>query len=191
MALLKLETRKKYFKRLGLGEYSPETIGKLQAMYFIRPRDIDRKYGPDTDTLLRHVINVKSHTKNFDPREFRCRCGGRYCTGYPTRMKVKELKHIQAIRDHYKTPMIVTDGLRCKRHNAEIPNAAKDSPHMHGYAVDFYMQGHTDTASQRQQVINYAKKLKNHKYSYANGCRDSDGVYIRSDAMGNAVHTNC
>lgn len=190
MALLSLKKRKEYFKRLGL-TYNKEGIRKLQKKYFTRPQDIDGDYGKDTDTLLRHVINVKSHTKNFEPEEFKCRCGGRWCTGYPTRMKVKELKHIQTIRDHYGKPMIITDALRCRRRNESLPNSAKDSPHMHGYAVDFYMQGHTDTAQQRQQVIRYCKKLKGHKYTYANGCYDSNGTYIRSDAMGNAVHTNC
>lgn len=188
MALLAIKTRKKYFKLLGFGEYNYASILKMQKQYFHRSKDHDGLYGPDTDALLRHLRNVKVHAKNFAPEEFRCPCGK--CTGYPTRMKVKELKHIQSIRDHYKRPMTVTSGLRCKAYNNSLSNSAKDSPHLHGYAVDFYMPGVTDTVENRQKAISYIKTLRYHHYTYGNAVKDSNGTLIHSPKMGNALHTD-
>ena len=120
MALLSISTRKKYFKYLVLGEYNEKNILKFQKIAFSDPEEHDRKYGPHTDAALRHWYNVEKNTKNFRPEEFRCGCGSKYCTGYPTRMKVKELKHLQTIRDHYGVPMTITSGLRCKKFNRHV-----------------------------------------------------------------------
>ena len=81
MALLSLKKRKEFFKALNLGEYNREYILKLQRKYFIRQKDIDGIYGRDTDILLRHVYNVLMYSENFTPDEFRCECGGKYCSG--------------------------------------------------------------------------------------------------------------
>lgn len=186
--LLKPTTRRKYFKLLGLGDYNHDNILKMQKKYFSRAKDHDGIYGKDTDALLRHLRNVKVFAPSFDPEEFRCPCGK--CTGYPTRMKTKELKHIQAIRDHYKKPMVITSGLRCNAYNNSLSNSAKDSPHLHGYAVDFYMAGVTDTAEKRQNAIKFIKTLKYHHYTYGDGVKDSNGTYINSPKMGNAIHTD-
>lgn len=187
--MLTIKKRKEFLKRLGL-TYDKAGITKLQNKYFTRSKDKTRKYDKNTDTLLRHVINVECHTKNFEPEEFKCECGGRYCTGYPDRMKVKELKLLQEIRDHYKKPVIVTSGLRCERYNAELAGSVPNSPHLTGYATDFYMAGVTDTPERRQLAISHIKKMRYHHYSYGSLCKDSGGVYRVSRNMGNAIHVD-
>ena len=189
MALLSEATRKKYFEVCGLGAYNKSNILKMQKKYMLRPSDWDGIYGPNTDALLRHLRNVKVYCKNFKPEEFRCGCKGKYCTGYPTRMKVKELKHIQTIRDHYGKPMIVTSGLRCRKFNASLSGSSSDSRHMTGYAVDFYMAGVSDTLEHRKKAIKYIKKLANHHYTYGNGI-SSTGYAVKAPNMGNALHTD-
>lgn len=187
MALLSLQKRKDYFKKLKLGEYNKVNILKLQKKYMLRKSDCDGIYGKDTDALLRHLINCRK-APNFAPEEFVCGCGGRYCCGYPTRMKVKELKHIQAIRNHFGKPIIVTSGLRCDRYNSEV-NGIPDSLHKSGYAVDFAIRGLTDDLAGRKKVIKYAMTLPNHHYSYCNGY-NSYGQNTPSAGMGDAVHTD-
>lgn len=184
MSLLAVNTRKKYFKKLGLGEYNEKNIRKLQKKY-MRAQDVDGIYGTDTDRLLRHVYNC-SLVKNFKPEEFRCPCGK--CTGYPARMKQVELKHIQTIRDHYGRPMIITSGLRCKVENRRV-GGVSNSGHLTGYAVDFYMEGVTDTAPNRNKALSYIKTLPNHKFTYGAHMVDSDGAYREASGMGNAMHT--
>ena len=189
MALLSVEKRREFFAYLKLGTYNKENIRKFQAKYFVRKKDIDGIYGPNTDILLRHVYNVTRYTKNFNPTEFRCECGGKYCSGYPSWMKKIELEHIQAIRDYYKKPMVITCGLRCKGLNRELNGSIQNSLHLTGYAVDFYMLGVSDTLAKRKKSIKKIRTLKNHHYTYGNGI-NSYGVAISAPYMGNALHTD-
>lgn len=184
MALLPVKTRQAYFKKLGLGEYNEENIRKLQKKY-MRPADADGIYGTNTDRLLRHIYNC-SLVKDFKPEEFRCPCG--HCTGYPTYMKQVELNHIQTIRDHYGKPMTITSGLRCDHENRRV-GGVPNSGHKTGYAVDFYMQGVTDTVPNRNKALSYIKELPDHKFTYGAHMVDSDGAYREASGMGNAMHT--
>ena len=185
MALLTKATRKKWMKLLGY-EYNKDGILKMQKKYFKRKQYQDGVYGSDTDKLLRHLHHVYVYTNhdNFSPEEFRCPCG--HCTGYPTWMRVNELKNIQAIRTHYGKPMTITSGLRCSYENSRVQGAS-DSAHLKGKAVDFVIKGYDDLDG-RKRVINYAKKLKHHNYSYCNNY-DSNGKNRNSPGMVNAIHT--
>ena len=187
MALLTLEKRKAYFKSLGL-EYSKGSIEALQRKY-LRKRDVDGIYGKDTDNLVRHLYNVMTYTKNFKPEEFKCECGGKYCTGYPSYMKKVELQNLQSIRTHYGKPMKVTCGLRCKPYNRSLSGSIPNSKHLTGYATDFYMAGVTDTLANRKKAIAWIKKLQNHNYTYGDGI-NSNGVRLAAKYMGNALHTD-
>ena len=193
MALLKEETRKKYFEKLGLGAYNKTNIKKFQRTAFTRAKDIDGVYGVDTDRALRHWYNVRFYSKDFKPEEFRCECGGRYCTGYPSYMKRVELANLQAIRDHYKRPMTVTCGLRCAPYNRSLAGSIQNSKHLTGYACDFNMNGVTESIAQRKAAIKWIKKLPNHHYSYGHGY-NSYGVAISAPYMGYgdgaAIHTD-
>lgn len=188
MALLTTAQRKARFKYLGLGEYNKANISRFQKKY-LRKKDVDGVYGTDTDRALRHVYNVKKYTKNFSPEEFKCECGGKYCTGYPSYMKRVELENLQSIRDHYGKPMTVTCGLRCKTYNNKLRGSIGNSKHLTGYATDFYMKGVTDTLANRKAAIRWIKKLPNHNYTYGNGI-NSNGVAVRAAYMGNALHTD-
>lgn len=187
MALLSVDERKKRFKFLGL-EYNEAGIKKLQKQY-MRKKDVDGKYGADTDKVLRHVYNVKKYAKNFKPEEFKCECGGKYCTGYPSYMKKVELENLQSIRAHFGKPMTVTCGLRCKPYNDSLRGSIQNSKHLSGYACDFYMPGVTDTLANRKAAIKWIKKLPNHNYTYGNGI-NSAGASISAGYMGNALHTD-
>lgn len=184
MALLTLEKRKEYFKELGL-EYNEATIKALQRKYMTRKSDADGIYGVNTDNMLRTVRNVLKYTKNFDPKEFRCDCG--HCSGFPSYMKKVELVNAQKIRDHYKKPMVITSGLRCKASNSASRGSITNSKHLSGYAIDFYMSGVTDTLANRKAFIKWAKKLDGTNYIYGDGI-NSNGVRVSAPYMGNAVH---
>ena len=187
MALLTIEQRKKRFERLGLGEYTEANIKKLQKKY-LRPKDVDGIYGTDTDNLLRHIYNC-SYAPSFKPEEFKCECGGKYCTGYPTYMKKAELLNLQRIRNHYTRPMTVTCGMRCKDYNSKLNGSIQNSLHLVGRACDFYMKGVTDTLANRKKAIKWIKTLPNHHYTYGDGI-NSNGYKVVAPYMGNALHTD-
>lgn len=186
MALLTEAQRKKRFEYLGLGEYNEANIRKFQKKY-LRKQDVDGEWGIDSDNALRHVYNVKRYTKSFAPEEFKCDCGGRYCTGYPTYMKKAELINLQKIRNHYGVPMKVTQGVRCTGRNRELRGSVVNSGHLKGYACDFYMGGVTDTLANRKAAIKWMKKLDNTEYIYGNGI-NSNGYAVNAPYMGNAMH---
>ncbi len=195
MALLTEAQRKKYFAELGLGEYNEANILKVQKKYLLRKSDWDGVYGTNTDNLIRHLKAVKDNTKNFAPEEFRCGCGGRHCCGYPTWMKPSELANIQSIRSHYAKPMVITCGVRCVPYNREV-GGITNSEHLHGYAADYYIEGVTDTLSNRQNSIGWISSLPNHHYTYGNGLYASTANgkttrgYVSAPYMGNAMHTD-
>lgn len=195
MALLTLNERKAIFKELGLGEYNEKNIKAFQKKYMLRKEDWDGKWGTDSDNTLRTVYYVKHYTKNFEPEEFRCECGGRYCCGYPSYMKPAELIHIQRIRDHFDEPIIITCGLRCKTWNSKLGGSIQNSLHMSGQAIDFYQNGVTDPLANRKRSIKWIAKQPNHHYTYG------DGIYrlttssvstgaVSAPYMGNALHTD-
>lgn len=187
MSLLTKQKRSTYLKALGYSGYSTANVLSFQKRAFTDPKEHDGRYGNKTDLALRHFYNVwkNCNPKHFKAEEFRCKCGR--CTGYPTQMRAKELRHIQTIRTHYGKPMIITSALRCEYQNRSV-GGVSNSAHKFGRAVDFYMLGVTDTKEHRKKSIAYIKTLKNHKYTYGDGI-DSYGEFIYKPSMGNALHT--
>lgn len=189
MALLTLAERKAIFKELGL-TYNKANIMALQKKYMWRSSDVDGIYGPNTDNMLRTVYNTLKYTKNFDAKEFRCECGGRYCCGFPSYMKPHELITIQAIRDHWGRPITVTCGMRDATYNRKLNGSVTNSKHLTGSAIDFYQKGVTDTLANRKMAIKWMKRnLPYLNYAYGNGI-NSSGYSVRAPYMGNALHVD-
>ena len=189
MALLTVAERKAIFKELGL-TYNKANIMALQKKYMTRSSDVDGIYGPNTDNMLRTVYNTLKYTKNFDPKEFRCECGGKYCCGFPTYMKPHELISIQAIRDHWGKPITVTCGMRDATYNRKLSGSIQNSKHLTGSAIDFYQKGVTDTLANRKMAIKWMKKnLPYLNYAYGNGI-NSNGYKVKAPYMGNALHVD-
>lgn len=189
MALLTVAERKAIFKELGL-TYNKANIQALQKKYMWRSSDVDGIYGPNTDNMLRTVYNTLKYTKNFDPKEFRCECGGRYCCGFPSYMKPHELITIQAIRDHWGRPITVTCGMRDATYNRKLNGSVANSKHLTGSAIDFYQRGVTDTLANRKMAIRWMKRnLPYLNYAYGNGI-NSSGYSVRAPYMGNALHVD-
>lgn len=71
----------------------------------------------------------------FDREEFRCKCGGKYCQGFPAEPDVKMVRYADEIRRRLGKPLGVNSGLRCSQHNANC-GGAKSSQHLLGTACD-------------------------------------------------------
>lgn len=99
--------------------------------------------------------------KYFKKAEFACKCGGRYCNGYPTEMNQTVVKAADKVRAHFGSPMTISSGLRCNQHNANV-GGVSNSRHKLGKAVDFCVKGKTSA-----QVLAYVQTLPEIRYSYA------------------------
>jgi hypothetical protein len=187
--MLTITERQAQLKALGM--YDGEVDGiegaktkagyrKLQNMFFSRSRDKDGIYGNDTDKLLQNAYNVKTYTKNFALSEFKCTCGGRFCTGYPAVLDVYLLKNLQDVRDKYGATRI-TSGMRCAKRNAEVGGAA-GSRHQTGKAADIHTAICYSGAG-RKQVMAFWQTLPRQRYTYCN-------INGSNPSMGSSVHVD-
>lgn len=71
----------------------------------------------------------------FSKKEFKCKCGGKYCNGYPAEIDMGMVKIADEIRNRVGKPIGVNSGLRCPTHNANVGGASA-SQHMRGTAAD-------------------------------------------------------
>jgi len=78
----------------------------------------------------------------FDREEFRCRCGGKYCGGFPAEPREQLVRIADRLRQNLGVPVTVVSGLRCPTWNA-IQGGVADSQHMYGEAADIYAAGCT------------------------------------------------
>lgn len=184
--MLSVRNRQSYLKYLGfydgkvdgiVGDKTKGAYFALQEKYFSGD-DIDGKYGKNTDKLLQNAYRVSLYCKNFRLEEFKCQCGGKYCTGYPAILDIKLLGNVQSTRDKYG-PTVISSGLRCSKHNSKV-GGSWTSRHKSGKAVDI-VGAYTKTESGRKDVMAFWKTLPGQRYTYCN----IGGNYPN---MGNAVH---
>ena len=108
--------------------------------------------------------------KYFTKDEFKCKCGGRYCKGYPAEMSQKLVKIADEVREHFGAPIIVSSGMRCNTHNANV-GGVSNSRHKYGKAMDFCVSGHSASS-----VLPYVQSKSGIRYAYA-----IDKNYIHMD----------
>ena len=82
-------------------------------------------------------------SKNFTSEEFACQCGCGYDTPDPELIRM-----LQAARDLYGEPIVITSGCRCIKHNRNV-GGATNSAHITGKAVDIA----TPTGTMRYLII--------------------------------------
>lgn len=71
----------------------------------------------------------------FTQAEFKCKCGGRFCNGYPVEIDMNMVKIADKIREKIGKPIHINSGLRCKTHNANV-GGVSNSQHLLGKAAD-------------------------------------------------------
>ena len=89
------------------------------------------------------MLNVYSRTRDgetllsrsFRAKEFACKDGTD-----PLFVDSELVQVLQAIRDHFGAPVVITSGYRTAEHNAAV-GGSKSSQHLLGRAADFYVEG--------------------------------------------------
>lgn len=142
--------------------------------------DPDGICGPDTEQAMKHAVcygmPVKTtdkavsgdfwgKVKYFNKAEFACECG----CGADT-MEEKLILEAEDVREHFGSPVNVTSGRRCAKHNARV-GGVSNSRHLIGKAMDFSVRGKTSA-----EVLFYVQKKKNIRYAYA-----IDGSHVHMD----------
>ena len=122
---------------------------------------VDGYGGTETDKALKHsvcygmpaqkideVVEEKTEgtgtfwddIEHFTREEFKCKCGGKYCNGYPAEPDERMVRIADQLRKNLGVPITIVSGLRCKTWNA-IQDGVSNSQHMYGEAADIYAKG--------------------------------------------------
>lgn len=91
--------------------------------------------------------------KYFSKKEFACKCGGRYCNGYPAPISENLMRVLDTIREMAGTKCIISSGLRCDTHNRNV-GGVPNSWHRQGKAADFALVGKS-----AKETIKYAEEF--------------------------------
>lgn len=178
--MLSLTERQTYFKKIGLytknidGIVGPGHKNAVRQFNVIFLNKNVETYFEDTDKLLRIIYKSYCESpymkpsdwqyfKNFQEWEFKCKCKGKGCNGYPSKVRIKLVMLVQYIRNRLGKPYKFTSALRCALHNKNVGGIDK-SLHMDGGATD----GVADNVKP-QTITNIAKETTLLSYTYQCG----------------------
>ena len=120
---------------------------------------VDGFGGTETDKALCHSVAYGMPAKKVDKSEkeditgtfwdeieyftrdeFKCKCGGKYCKGYPHEPDERMVRIVNQLRKNLGVPITIVSGLRCRTWNA-IQGGVSNSQHMYGEAADICANG--------------------------------------------------
>ena len=151
------------------GPKSRAATEKLQKRLGLTPDGI---FGPATESAARQAVASGdalpapdwSHIRHFRREDFRCKCGGRYCAGFPAEPSLSLAEIADRAVDHFGKPFDpardLVSGLRCPTHNQNEGGVA-NSRHLRGKALDLRIPGVTAA-----QLLSYLQ-TQPIRYAYA------------------------
>ena len=140
-----MEALKRYQESNGLphtGRVDDATWDKLMEE---NPSLPNRETVPEVDTGEEDPTTIVTFWPGivyFKRGEMRCKCGGRYCDGFPAEPQQLLMELADRARKHFGAPAHVVSGLRCQRWN-QIQGGVANSQHMYGEAMDIRIDGVT------------------------------------------------
>ena len=156
------------------GPASKAATVKFQTDYAL---EADGIFGPNTEKRIKEVVATGekpgvdwTKVKYFRKEEFMCNCGGKYCSGFPAEPVPMLVYTADKVRTHFGREALVSSGVRCKQHNANV-GGVSNSRHTMGKAMDFRIVGKTAA-----QVLAFVQAQPEIAYSYA-----IDGNYVHMD----------
>lgn len=137
--------------------------------------EVDGIVGLATEEALRHSVayglpetdgdTVESwwdEIEYFTREELRCKCGGRYCDGFPAEPQELAVRLADRARRHFGRPAHNVSFLRCPEWN-RLQVGVANSQHMYGEAMDIRIDGVTADELlawfQAQPEVRYAYKI--------------------------------
>ncbi len=157
---------------LGYEGELPEATAAFQRNRGLSPDGI---FGPLTKKEILSVICGKDEgwedIRYFSRKEFACKCG-QFCDGFPAEPDRKLVELADRVREHFGAEAIVTSGVRCQRHNANV-GGVSNSRHLSGKAMDFRIFGKT-----AEEILNYVNRMPDVRYAYA-----IDPIHVHMDVL--------
>lgn len=152
------------------GSLSRAATESFQRDYGLQPDGI---FGPATRECILWVIATGEAPaagspwgkfRHFSREDFRCKCGGEYCAGFPAEPDLTLVEIADRAVDHFGKSFDparnLISGLRCPEHNKNQGGVA-NSRHISGKAMDLRIPG--VTAAELLAFI----QTQNIRYAYA------------------------
>lgn len=147
------------------GPASREATENFQRAYGLEP---DGAFGPLTEAKILEAVAGTARPRNFwddiehfEREEFRCKCGGKHCSGFPAEPNQTLIRVADRVREHFGRPATVTSGVRCEKHNANV-GGVSGSRHKLGKAMDFRISDLPASI-----VLAYVQAQPEIRYAYA------------------------
>ena len=167
------------------GIWGPQSAQATEEMQRKLGIPDDGIWGPQTDAAVREHIysgadlpeepeetgTFWDHIRYWTREEFRCRCGGKYCNGFPAEPNQTLVELVDDIRHELGAPGHRSSGLRCPIHNKN-EGGVWNSGHLYGKALDFMIEGRSAA-----EVLAVALKDPRTNYAYIIG----NGPYVHVD----------
>ena len=164
------------------GDWGSGSKSACTAFQKDRNLTVDGYGGSETDKALRYAVGNdlqkpepvpdsdtgKTGTfwdeiEFFTPEEMKCKCGGKYCDGYPHEIQPLLMQILDRARRWSGHPIDIISGLRCKEWN-RIKKGVATSQHQYGEAADVYFYGVSANAAlawlQSQPDVRYAYRIE-------------------------------
>lgn len=144
----------------------------LEAVYTYDDGPTETEADSTADAVLdRQLAERFAGIQYIRPEEARCRCGGKYCSGFPALPDREMLELADDLRRKTGRALIRSSFLRCPQHNAN-EGGVGNSKHMRGKALDFMLEGMSG-----QELYQLAKADPRTSYTYVIG----NGPYVHVD----------
>ena len=157
------------------GLWGPVTEKAVRDFQLDFGLEVDGIPGKATQDALRHSVAYGLPEKEgdtaaswwdeieyFTREELRCKCGGRYCGGFPAEPKELTVRLADRARRAFGRPAHNVSFLRCPEWN-RLQGGVENSQHMYGEAMDIRIDGVTADELlaffQAQPEVRYAYKI--------------------------------
>lgn len=122
------------------GLAGPVTEGATAELQKRRGLSVTGRMDDATREALEKKEDFWADIRYFTREELRCKCGGKYCGGFPAEPKEAAVRVADRARAHFGRPAHNISFLRCREWN-RLQGGVTNSRHMYGEAMDIAVEG--------------------------------------------------
>lgn len=150
------------------GLAGPKTIAATITYQKAHGLSPDGIAGPLTRAEIAKDADVNwEEVKYFDRDEFKCKCKGKHCDGFPVEPSKVLVTVCDRTREHFGCVMKVNSGVRCQDYNDSLDGSVPNSRHILGKAVDFKIRTEKGGYLGAKKILEYVKQQPEIRYAYA------------------------